>query len=360
MRRRSTLHKGAVGIFGMVGVMLAAASFAWACSSSPAVVFRGAQGGQGSPSTSSGPAGSSVTLDGRDWADGTVVVHWNTSTGGELASPTAKNGSFSVAVTIPPTAQPGVYTIYLTQNQLVARASFEVTPSDSSTGGSTPGGTPTGQTSTATNGGDNPQSTTGGPTARTTNGGTNGDGSVVPNQGGTQSFATPGNSEAVASEPTRSESATTGPVSSEPARSEPARSEPATTGPASSTAAQRPAAATPSDGAITTPAGHTVFSGSLAPSAPAPATSTGPVGTTADQAAKIPDVRTVSGDLYSGFKASNDASLMPGLADSARTSSGPASQAVLGMVLFAASLTALFGGFYVAEARRRRVLSRAS
>lgn len=328
MSRSSTLHKSTVGLLGAATAVLAATSLAFACTGAPSVTFRGTTA-QGTPSSSAGPAGSEVNLEGREWQQGPVDIRWNSAVGQLLAQPSGP--SFNVAVTIPGTAEPGVYTIYLVQQQSVARASFEVTPTTSPTSGSGPGQTRTGQNSASTSGEETQQPRT-----------SSGTGSVaVPSQGGTQSFATPSDAE---------------PATSDAATAQRAGSQPTSAGPGASPArAQSPAARA---GAPTAPAGQPVFSGSVATSGAAPSAT--PAGSADDQTAKAPAANTVSGDLYSGFNAASDASLLPNVADSARNSGGPAGQAALAMGIFSASLVALFGGFAAAEAKRRKVSSRAS
>lgn len=325
-------------------VVLAAASMAWACSVQSSVMFRNSHG---TSSSSYGPAGSGVTLEGTGWREGSVEVRWNSAAGELLARPAAgPDGSFSVAVTIPGQAKPGVYTIYFVQpaptrdvSQQVARASYEVTPSDSSSpapngGGS--GGAPAHQNSSSTSGTESQSSSGGGRSDASTSGGrsTSGSGSSAPSEGGTHSFAGP------------------------PPRSAPG-SQPEPVGQPADQPAGRVTTAAPAtdrSGAVATSGGQAVFAGSLATTSAQPATPPAPGD---ERVVAGPAATSVSGDLYSGFASGGDASLLPDF-DATPAAGGPA-PAALGVGLLGLSLVALFGGFAAAEARRRKaVVSRVS
>jgi hypothetical protein len=266
-----------------------------------------------------------VTVEGRDWQEAPVGINWNSTTGAPMGE--ADGPSFTTDVKIPANAEPGVYTIYFVQDQLVARTSFEVTPAEPSagSGGGSDDDGRSGQTSASTSGSGEQSSPSGGRTTGSTSGGGGGGGSATPGAGGAQTFANPSRG-------------------NDPAVSEPANS-PA---PPQSPAATRP-------GALAGSGGQAVFAGSMGIASPASeASPTPPV----DQQPATMSSRAVSSDLYSGFKTSDEASLLPDVADSG-PATAPFGNAGLIAAIFTLSLVALFGGFAVAELRRRRAVSRA-
>lgn len=336
MRTATTARRGALALFATAMVAVMGASFAWACSATPQVWFKG------SGSSAAGRPTETVTLYGSEWektggTTGPVELRWNSATAKPFAS--AEGPSFSVEMTVPD-VRPDVYTIYFTQasvNGGVARASFEVLPAsrpaadpadngeparDTKTSGSGSGAESTqgsgGQRSATTSGGTSQPSeetNAGQPPARTTGG-----------SGGVQSFPTP-----KAAAP--SDTAETGTTSVAPV------------------AGVRP-------GAVATPSGQVVFGGSVA--APARSASPAPASApaVADEQAAPASARVASGDLWSGFAPGTRTSLMPSLLDSPASSTpGPAGPLALTAALAGAGLVALFGGFALAELRRKRVLS---
>lgn len=80
---------------GMVGMMLATAAVAWACSPNAYITL----------SASQGPAGDEITVEGKAFEDGPVRVYWEPN--GELLHETS-GPDFEVPVTIPEDADEGV------------------------------------------------------------------------------------------------------------------------------------------------------------------------------------------------------------------------------------------------------------
>lgn len=316
---RSSVTRRTVGVgAAMFALALGGASVAWACASiQPKVSSQG---------TSSGPAGSQITLTGRDFAPGRVEIRWNTLTGQMLGE--ALGPSFSVSVTIPNAAVGMHYILAVPSVGNRATMPFEVTaPARQGTGSSGA----TGSTGATTSAGEEDS------TASNTSGNSSG----VDNS--TAGSSTTGSDGQTSTEGSASGS-TTATSSSEQAKV--ATREPNTAATSSPRAAsvgtpapqrQSPAASA-NPAVVTTPAGQAVFGGSSAPSIEAPSTA------------------SVSGDTWSGFGASAKPSL---LADEVTASeSAPTSSAsTVGVALLGGGLVALFAGFAAAESARKRAVA---
>lgn len=308
---------------------LASASVAWGCASIQPK-FTGSEG-----QTSSGPAGSQVTVTGSNFNPGPVDVRWNSKTGALLAQPMGPN--FSVAVKIPDTATVGAhYILAVPTTGSTATMPFEVTRAPTSS----PEGSAPNNTGSTTSGGSPEDSDTSNSTQQTTGTGDSNatSGGNTSGQSNTGSTATESASGSSASGSTGSEAA---PAVANPATT--AAKGSATTGSGSAAAtpaAQRPApTASANPAVVNTPAGQAVFGGSAA-------TATGN---------DTPSAATVSGDTWSGFGATTKPSL---LADgAATTSSAPGSAPAVGIGLLGAGLVALLAGFGVAESARKRALA---
>ena len=98
-KSRSSRHI-LLGCTGVVALMLAVASIAYACVPHGDLVL----------TPQSGPAGSSVTAAGSGFPSGEpVAIHWGSTTGPVLK--TVQGPGFTTQVTIPANAQPGVHTL---------------------------------------------------------------------------------------------------------------------------------------------------------------------------------------------------------------------------------------------------------
>lgn len=119
--------KIAVGT-GAVGVVLGAASLAWACTAQLGFGIQPGGGLAGTPVTASGES-----------APGPVDLHWNGVDGPVVAKATVpESGTFVVGFTVPDVA-PGVYTVVALSRGgdgtvLKSEAPFQVSPNQASTG----------------------------------------------------------------------------------------------------------------------------------------------------------------------------------------------------------------------------------
>lgn len=302
-------------------LVIAATSFAWACTN---------QAWLGSIDPGSGAAGTRATVTGERFAPGPVEIRWNT-TGGPLLA-TATGPDFSVAVTIP-SATPDVYSVIAISKQgntVLGQAStaFELTATTTERGGYSSGGSEgdgaTGSAGTTASG-----SASARPSA---NGGA---------PGGASDPAT-SSEQGDAAFPAEQGSADAQPVAGR-ASAVPAGS----AGAAPAGSRGRPAAV---DSAATR-------GGAPADAARSSATASGPVAAGADDTqrdAAGPSARTVWGDPASGFEAGRTQRGVS-LLDHQGAPGGP-SPVALGATALSVALVALFSGFAVAEARRRRVV----
>lgn len=101
--------------------------------------------------------------------------------------------------------------------------------------------------------------------------------------------------------------------------------------------------------------GPEVFPGSVPPTPAAQRQGASPPGAPAP--AGGPSERSATGDLWSGFGAGNQASLLPSMTDPEVPEEGPGSQLAIGVGLLGLGLLALLSGFGAAEVRRRRALA---
>lgn len=310
MRARGTRAVVAAG-FAAGAMVLAAASFAWACE---AGIF------SGTPAITADPASvtvgtTQVRVSGQGWTNGQqVALRWNSKSGSQVGSalPGGANGEFNTSATVPAVAAGDDYQIFAVQEGTgkVYGLPFRVTP----------------QASTAT------------PEQPGTGGGT------TTNRVAVADPSEPVSATAVTqTAPSSAGSAGTGGreapgvVANDPVRvSEPI---PATDDRAPAAAVNRPSLLQEAAPAALSAADR---------EASAAAETTTAVEETA------PSVRTASGDLWSGFSPAAGRS-GPGLTSLPSTSSGSSDLAV-GLGLLSAGLVALFAGFGVAELNRRRVV----
>ncbi|MGH2772933.1 MAG: hypothetical protein ACRDIU_07355 [Actinomycetota bacterium] len=115
--------------FGAIAVVLFAAGLAWACTEAAGI----------SLGTSSGPAGTPVTITGKAFAPGPVEIRWNSSDGQLIG--TADGPDFSVQVTPPAGTRADVFYVVAIQNgtagNFKATETFEVTGPAGAASGST-------------------------------------------------------------------------------------------------------------------------------------------------------------------------------------------------------------------------------
>lgn len=294
-------------------LILGAASMAWACTTQAYV---------GRIDPGSGAPGSRATVTASQFNPGPVEIRWN-GTGGRLLA-TANGPDFSVEITIPP-ATPNTYSVVAVQRSgtvILGKAAvqFEVTPPRAAESGGYQSGSSdetssTGQTASARTAGGSGSTGTSGSDAGTApaSSGTLGNGGA----------AFPGEPGSVGA---------------------PAAASGATGQPADAVPAAAPAAVASSRGISAAPA-----PAASGPSAPQPDS---PSAATARDDDRIPVSKaSATGDLWSGF-AGSAATVGPSLADAPASNTGVSPQAVAG--LFSAALVALFAGFALAEAGRRR------
>ncbi len=93
---------------GVVALGLATVAVAWACSPTAKIAVTGQIPPGVSPSTAAGPAGSTATVRGSEFADGPVEVRWNSTNGPVLAREPGPNRTPTLEIKIPNEA-PGVY-----------------------------------------------------------------------------------------------------------------------------------------------------------------------------------------------------------------------------------------------------------
>lgn len=134
MREALLRRRILIGGIGVLAVVLATVSFAWACVPQGAFDL--------SPST--GAAGTQVTALGNNFPPGPVEIRWGSRQGTLLA--TATGPSFSISVTIPSGLSPGVYYVSASPPEgghgahSATAAAFTVT--DGPTGTPSPGRSP--------------------------------------------------------------------------------------------------------------------------------------------------------------------------------------------------------------------------
>lgn len=283
---------------------------------------------------SSGPVGTKVMVNGTDMGTGPVTIRWNGRTGMELGQ--ASGPSFSVGVTIPE-APAGVHYIVAAQTlgSTTASVAFEVTDhSEPSSGGKTaPSG---GRTTTSANGAeDEPTpSTASRPGTAPVATEESGNRDRPETSAATQPPASIGVE--VAASPTTSP----GVSSTASVGSAPVASTGATPAPPA-----RAAASSANPAALVAASGQVVFGGSQAEAVdPGAGVLTGAAG-------------TVTGDTWSGFASTATPSLLEHALAGHPSPGGSPSVPAVGIALLGAGLVAVFAGFALAEARRKRVLA---
>lgn len=104
-----------------IGVLVATAAMAWACSPQPRIIATSAQTGR---------VGTVVSVRGEAAATGPVEIRWNSVTGAAIGSAMADaQGNFAATATVPQAA-PGIYALVVaTPKGAVARTAFELTAS---------------------------------------------------------------------------------------------------------------------------------------------------------------------------------------------------------------------------------------
>lgn len=295
-------------------MILGAASMAWACTTQAYV---------GRIDPGSGAPGSRATVTASQFNPGPVEIRWN-GTGGRLLA-TANGPDFSVEITIP-SASPNTYSVVAVQRSgsvILGKAAvqFEVTPARAAESGGYQSGSSgdtssTGQAASAR--------TAGGSGSTGTSGSDAGTAPASPGTLGNGGAAFPGEPGSVGA-----------PAAASAATGQPADAVPAAP---SAVASSRGVSAAPVPAAS-------------GPSAPQPDS---PSAAPARDDDRVPVSKaSATGDLWSGF-AGGAATVGPSLADAPASNTGVSPQAVAG--LFSAALVALFAGFALAEAGRRRAV----
>lgn len=301
---------GVVVFGGSVLAVLVTAATAWACTATASL----------SASPGEAPAGSRVMVTGGQLGSGPVELRWDSTTGPVLT--TAQGPDFTVAVTIPSSANVDTHLIYASNSTYptATRVVFQVVP-----------GTPNQPRNTARSG------------SRGTNAGSSISGAGDAGSDTSGSIATQG-SGAVSSESGAGFPAATG----SPAGAQPSTAR-ETSGTSSNQTALAPAAQT---AATATPdsAGRPI--GAQATAAPGDEPTRATPGAEAAEAAG-PSPASATGDPWSGFEPGRSLERGASLIDPASDSSSLPLQA--GVLAFGGALVALFAGFGVAELRRARV-----
>lgn len=93
---------------GVVALGLVTVAVAWACSPTAKIAVTGQTPAGDSPSTAAGPAGSTATVRGSEFADGPVEVRFNSTNGPVLAREPGPDRTPTLEIRIPNEA-PGVY-----------------------------------------------------------------------------------------------------------------------------------------------------------------------------------------------------------------------------------------------------------
>lgn len=326
MRVRTS--RGLASGLAVLGVMVGAASFAWACTIQAEVYV----------SPGSGAASSLARVTGSGFGNVPVEIRWNGANGPQLG--TAMGPSFSVRVTIPNVA-PRVYTIMAVQNVATgqtSRTSFHVTsqPSPPVTGDNQGTGTEaTGSEGTGTEGSAN-----------------EGSGTSSDRDGSSSSGSQTSSGSQSTSAASGTSAGSTGPAAQAAADADPvADSGAAQSGTADSSASRT--AAVKSSPLSSSPAPRQVAGPTASPAVPAGSGAAGlPAEVTSDQ----PAVRSIAGDLWSGFSPGSSSPGGASLLDS--PSAGQGSPMAMGVGVLSAGIVALGLGFSTAELRRRRALVR--
>lgn len=278
-----------------------------------------------------GAPGTTVVISGDRWDAAPVTFHWASASGAELG--TATGPGFSTSITIPADAARGqVFYVYAIQGENNRATPFEVTAASNSTTGTD--SSPAGSSEGSTSGGSN--------TAGTNNSGTS-SGSTSGGTGQTSSAASSANESSGTAQGTgaRSTSQSGGlPTPAATAEKTPATASAAATG-------TKEGRLSPSGNAAAAPS-TSPRTGRVAPD------SNGASGSEGAAAASLPSLRSASGKLISGYVSGPSANRIPSLMSLDGTSPGTPPLAV-GLMLATGSLIAIFAGFAVAEAGRRRL-----
>lgn len=295
---------------GSVLAVLVTAAAAWACTATASL----------SANPGEAPAGSRVMVTGGQLGAGPVEVRWNSATGPVLT--TVQGPDFTVAVTIPTSANIDTHLIYAKSSSNSARVVFQVVA-----------GSPNQPTNTARSG------------AQGTNAGSSISGAGDPGSETSGSTATQG-TEAVSSESGAGFPAANG---------SPADPQPSSTRETSGTSSNQTAVAPAAQAAPTaTPAPAGRPAGAQAAAAPGDEPTRATPGSSTEAAAATgPSPASAMGDPWSGFEPGQPLERGASLIDPASDSSSGPLQA--GVLAFSGALVALFAGFGVAELRRARV-----
>lgn len=314
---RTTRNGTVTALVAAVGAtVMAFAGAAWACTPHAYV---------GSIDPEAGPAGSRVTMTANDFNPGPVEIRWNGTNGPQLA--TANGPSFAVSFTIP-SVDPGSYTVLAVQRSgdtILGKApvAFEVTPSaPSHTGGYS--------SSSEGDGGSGGQDASGSTESS--------DGSAT---SGTDQASSGGSGSDASSSTANSNGGTAFP--SEPSTA-------ASSGEAASSSTAT-GARHPSTGGSTS----RQEAGSGTQSSAGAEEAAGPASLASEEASPSTDIaspRSLAADLWSGFR-SGDSTRRAALTDA--PAQAPVSAAAVAGGVFSLALLAMFVGFVVAEAGRRRV-----
>jgi outer membrane biosynthesis protein TonB len=338
-------------VVAMLGVLLVGAALAWACTPQATITL----------DTSSGPAGTSVTVSAADFIDGPVEIRWSGASGAVLA--TGQGPAFATTVTIPDAA-PGMYYIYGTSTDEEGRRVGNTSRAFQIAGAESPEPS-----------GDSPSTDEGAPAASPAPAAP---APVAPTQ---VAPAPEAPAEAQTPQPTTAPSDGTAAPESSPAPEDAASPEPAPARPEerdeSRGQARSPAEGPASDNpaVVVTGGGERVFGGSVGSTTEEP-TSAGAVFTAAGSSeqsersattgerpgsggeggrADRERSATAGGDRGSESTSSTAASLAPSLSDADVPTDGPGSLLAVGVGLLGVGLATMLGGFLVADVRRRRL-----
>ena len=345
-------------------VVIGAATFAFACTTQIEVRV----------DPPYGLSGSQARVTSRGYLPGEPVeIRWNSASGPVLGRAT---GDFSMIVTIPADARPGVSYIVAVANageRDVTRGRptvpFEVTTSPSQ-GPSAPGGTTSG------NGSEAADPALAGRTSESATGGTQQSPAVGQPSGDLSFGAAPGSSSAAPSTDAAPSTGTANPAAPAPGpATAPAPAlapvgQPGAPAVGAPALVAQPAAAPAPQGTVSAPtrgspaavagALETGSSVAAAPGTPAADLSAAPVGeepvadAIAPQAQRAPGPQTAFADLWSGF--GPEGSRIPSMIGPSGGSSSSVPGPGFGVGLLGVGLVGLAAGFGVAEARRRKVL----
>lgn len=309
---------------------------AWACTAQPVIGTPGSgpNGGHGL-NPSSGPPGTEVVVEGRDFREGPVQIRWGSVDGLRLGTPNGPDFRTTIVI---PEAKPSVHYVVAFQRDAagnvenMARAPFEVTETAGSDGQRS--GSGDGQTSTSTSGDDGYQQSSASETqtSATLSGG-DGTGDSA-GDGSTSEGQTPQDSGEQATSPSGSDAGTADSAAGDSSTGAEGATTPDSATTDTTDAGEQPAADQPAAGQQPAPAGDAASA--EAPSEPAPAgaanqaapqqsgtaagddapTQDTPAGETRDRDALATESGTApSADLAADNRAAEAASAGPGEGD---------------------------------------------